>query len=321
MDKQERLLEFKVGIFVLIGLMVIGAMIIEFGLTREGFKKYYQLTLHLPDANGLLKGSEVQLAGARIGYVSEKPTILPTVGAVSISVKVLGEIKLPRTSKFEVGSSGLLGDRFVQVSLPKGFDSKQFNPDDPKQIYSDGEVIEGTSAGGLNELMEKGATVMDKAPAVMDELKAALVKLKDTTTNLNQRLEVVLSDANLKNLEATLSNLKVTSTNFAETSKNLDGVVKNASGVMDSTKKTMESANAAAVDIRGAIADSRKVIETARLLLRRFSEGNGPIPTLLSDKTLSDNLKALVANLRQKGILFYKDVTPRTIELNPKPSR
>ncbi len=246
---------------------------------------------------------------------------MPTVGAVAISLKVVGEIKLPKGSKFEVGSSGLMGDRFVQVSLPKGFDSGHFNPADPNQVYGDGEVIEGTSADGLNELMEKGATVMDKAPAVMDELKAALVKLKETTNNLNQRLELVLSSENLKNLEATLANLKVTSTNFAETSKSLDAVVKSAGGVMDSTRQTMGSANTAAVEIQSAIADSRKVIEAARIVLKRFSEGNGPIPTLLSDKTLSDNLKALVANLRQKGILFYKDVTPRGTDPNVRSSR
>src|SRR5579862_1937069 len=172
MENREKLLELKVGVFVLVGLAVIAAMIIEFGLTREGFRKFYHLTVDIPDANGLLKGSDVQLAGARIGYVSEKPRILPTIGAVAIEIRVFQEIKIPRSARFEVGSSGLLGDRYVSVVMGKKFDPRTFNPNDPDQVYADGEKIEGTRAGGIEELAAKGSDVMD-------ELKSALVKLKD----------------------------------------------------------------------------------------------------------------------------------------------
>ena len=42
-------------------------------------------------------------------------------------------------------------------------------------------------------------------------------------------------------------------------------------------------------------------------MLAKAQTGNGPIATLLNDRQMSDNLKALVANLREHGILFYKD--------------
>lgn len=304
MENEQKLLELKVGVFVLIGLAVIAAMILMFGVNREGFRKFYHLTVDIPDANGLLKGSNVQLAGARIGYVSEKPRILPTIGAVAIEVKIFDEIKIPKSAHFEVGSSGLLGDRYVSIVMARDFDPKKFDPTDPNQIYLDGARIEGTRAGGIEELTQKGADVMD-------ELKKALVKLQQTTTDLDHRLDLLLSDTNLKNMQGTFSNLKTTSDSFVDASKDLNVVIKNAQDAIETTKQTMTTANGAATDLRGAIGDARKV-------LRRATEGDGVIAALLSNHELGENVKALIANLRQRGLLFYRDVTPHA---EPSPSK
>ena len=70
MNRHERGLEFKVGIFVFVGLAMLGALVVQFGRLGEGFKTYYPLTVRFNDASGLLKGSDVLLAGARIGKVA-----------------------------------------------------------------------------------------------------------------------------------------------------------------------------------------------------------------------------------------------------------
>jgi phospholipid/cholesterol/gamma-HCH transport system substrate-binding protein len=65
----------------------------------------------------------------------------------------------------------------------------------------------------------------------------------------------------------------------------------------------MNTANGAAGDLRGAIGDARKVI-------RRATEGDGVIAALLTNRELGDNIKALISNLRQRGLLFYRDTAP-----------
>ncbi len=296
-ENRQRLLELKVGVFVLLGIAIIAVMILEFGISREGFRKFYHLTVDIPDANGLLKGSDVQLAGARVGYVSEKPRILPTIGAVAIEVKIFDEIKVPRSAHFEVDSSGLLGDRYISIVMAKDFVPSKFNPSDPAQIFLDGAQIEGKRAGGIEELTQKGADVMDA-------LKTALVKLQATTTDLDHRLDLLLSDTNLKNMQATFANLKTTTSSFVDASKDLNVVIQNAQGAIDATKDTMNTANGAAGDLRNAIGDARKV-------LRRATDGDGVIATLLSNRELGENVKALISNLRQRGLLFYRDTAPR----------
>src|SRR6476660_1490585 len=103
-----RALELKVGIFVAIGLAMIGGFVLKFGRLGEGFKIYYDLTVRFKDACGLLKGSDVVLSGAKIGRVSGGPGVWHGGGGVAVPLRIYEDGKLPKGSQFTVGSSGLL---------------------------------------------------------------------------------------------------------------------------------------------------------------------------------------------------------------------
>ncbi len=300
MKDTEKALEFKVGLFVLIGTCFIGAMILKFGLIGQGFTTFYQLDVEFPNGSGLIKNSDVQLSGARIGYVVEKPKVTQLMSSVTVPIMVQSSVKIPREMEFRVGSSGLLGDRFVEIVPTIKFDPKKFDSNDPSQVYSPGEKIIGTQAGGLEALQKKGEEVLDK-------LKDEIDTLKETTLKINNDF---LSNTNQKNLTDTFANLKTTSANFADASKNIKTVVQNAQGAVDSAKQTMETANGAANDLRTTIASARQTLDAAKAVIEKASQGNGLIATLLTNRELADNLKALVANLRQRGVLFYRDAAP-----------
>src|SRR3984893_4666288 len=104
-NQTEKRLELKVGAFVFVGLAVLAALVVQFGRVGEGFKTYYGLTVRFPDASGLLKGSDVLLAGAKIGRVSGGPKIAPGGQGVSVPLRIYEYVKIPTGSKFTVGSS------------------------------------------------------------------------------------------------------------------------------------------------------------------------------------------------------------------------
>src|SRR3954462_13488096 len=116
MATQNRGLEFKVGAFVFVGLALLAALVVQFGRVGEGFKTYYALTVRFSDASGLLKGSDVLLAGAKIGRVSGGPRLVKAGNGVEVPLRIYDYVNIPAGSKFSVGSSGLLGDRFVNVA-------------------------------------------------------------------------------------------------------------------------------------------------------------------------------------------------------------
>src|SRR5438045_1017846 len=104
MHRHEGGLEFKVGVFVFLGVAAVGALVVQFGRLGEGFKTYYPLTVRFNDASGLLKGSDVLLAGARIGKVAGGPRLVREGGSVDVAVKIYDYIKIPRGREYTVGS-------------------------------------------------------------------------------------------------------------------------------------------------------------------------------------------------------------------------
>ena len=292
----------KAGIFVLIGLVFIAMMAFKFGRLGQGlFQQYYPLTVTFPSADGLIKNSDVQLAGARIGYVSEKPVITSGGSGVTVPLEILANVKIPRDTNFEVSSSGLLGDKFVDIAPRKGFDPKAFDASNPREVLEPGEIVPGASTGvSLGELQASGEDVFE-------ELKVEIQKLTVVTDKINTG---ILSTENQRNLSETLTNLKGTSEHFNVASQDLDKVVLNAKGAVDSAKQTLGTVNAAAADVLSAIDDVKVTLAAAQQLLTKARTGNGPIATLLNDPQMSQNLKIFVANLRERGVLFYKNKEP-----------
>ncbi|HET9419444.1 MAG TPA: MlaD family protein [Chthoniobacterales bacterium] len=290
MNRHERGLEFKVGIFVFFGLAMLGALVVQFGRLGEGFKTYYALTVRFSDASGLLKGSDVLLAGAKIGKVAGGPRMVREGNGVDVPLKIYDYIKIPDGSKFTVGSSGLLGDRFVNVTMPAG-GRKAYLPPNAH--------ISGARATGIDDLTREGG-------ALVGDMRNAVQNINGTFSRLNQE---ALSPANIENLKTSIAHLSETTGALAESSKKLDGVIDKADATMSSTKK-------AADDLQRAVAEARKAIQMA-------TEGKGLLAALLTNQQLANDLRALAGNLRAHGVLFYRDTAAKAEKPaeQTKPSR
>jgi len=275
-------LEFKVGVFVFAGLAMLGALVVQFGRLGEGFKTYYALTIRFSDASGLLKGSDVLLAGARIGKVSDGPRLVREGNGVAVPLKIYDYVKIPEGSKFMVGSSGLLGDRFVSVTMPPGVPTKFLQPNT---------YLNGTRETGIDDLTREGG-------ALVGDLRGVVQKIDTTVTRLNEEM---LSKQTAENLKSSVAHLNEATGAFAESAKKLGPVVDKADSAMDSTKKAAD--------------DLQKVMASA-------TQGKGLLAALLTNQELASDLRALVANLRAHGVLFYRDTAAKidnTAKPSPKP--
>lgn len=311
---KESGLEIKVGLFLCLGLVIIAAMILEFGLGgKQGlFRKYYTLVVDLPDADGLLKNSQVVLGGAGVGFVADKPVLSNSLGTVRVTVKVDEKIKIPIGSIFKVSSSGLLGDKYVAIQTAKGFDPDKFDPKDasqsyqpvdptqptfkvydpadPNQKYEAGEAILGLHTAGIADIAEALGPAVKKLSAELDDVQTITTSLKDG----------VLSGSSQKNLEDTLASLKVIGQNWQDASNKLPGIATGAQEAVDKANQTMATAKDAAADLQ-------KTLQNVRTLIQKASEGQGLVGQLLTNRQLADNFNALVINLREHGILWYRN--------------
>jgi phospholipid/cholesterol/gamma-HCH transport system substrate-binding protein len=186
---------------------------------------------------------------------------------VLVPLKIYDYIKIPDTSKFTVGSSGLLGDRFVNVTMPVG---------KPANFLAPNSTIEGARETGIDDLTREGG-------ALVGDLRGVVQKIDITVSRLNDE---ILSKTTAQNLQSSIAHLNEATTSFAESAKKLGPVVDKADSAMDSTKKAAD--------------DLQKVLSSA-------TQGKGILATLLTNQELANDLRALVSNLRAHGVLFYRD--------------
>ena len=90
--------------------------------------------------------------------------------------------------------------------------------------------------------------------------------------------------------------------------------VKMAREVLTTARQTMTSANGAATEIQNAVGDARAVIKSAQStlgsaqgIIKDAKSGQGTLPMLLGNREVAENLRALIANIRRHGLLFYRD--------------
>lgn len=259
MYNRDSRIETKVGFFVIAGLAVVAFLVVYFGRLGQGLEKFYDLQVDFPNASGLLAGADLLLGGARIGYVGRDPRVLPAMQGVAVELKVREEVVLPSASKFIIGSSGLLGNRFVDVIVPPDADlGKRLEP---------GSTVIGQRETGIEDLTRDSAALMADVRKAVATVNSALERLDKTA----------LSEESLEDLRQTLANLKKGSEGFAN---------------IDQTSK----------DLQAAAGDARRIMSAART-------GPGPLAMMLNDGQAATDLKALIANLRRHGVLWYKDST------------
>ena len=260
--------EMLVGLFLLLGFAVLGALVITFGRVNTAFGKPYELTVIFQNVSGLSSGADVLLAGAKVGFISNTPQLLGDSYRVAVKLKVQESVKIPRKSRFIVGSANLLGDKYIDVIPAADMD--------PSDVWQQGEIIEGSRAGGFEELATRGGEVMD-------DLAKSLKQIQTLSTTINERL---LNETNVQNLSETFANLKETSLAFKKASLSLDTVMLKVSD---------------ATDRAGKAADSLQKVT------KGVADGKGTLGILLHDKETGENLKSLIYNMKRSGILFYKD--------------
>jgi len=282
MTSEDRIIQSKVGIFILIGLVTIGLMVVYFGRVGEGMRSCYTLRAEFPNASGLRRQADVLLAGAKVGRVVNDPVILPDMNGVYVDLRIFNNVKIPSKSEFSIGSSGLLGDKYIDIGL-KG-DAKSSPPLEP------GSTVKGVNDGG-------------GIAGMATDAGALVAELRPTVANVNsvvKKLDGILNEEGVASLRETLKNLQTTSTSLAAASSKVDKVVERADSAIQSGQGTMDSAKKAADELQRALADIRS-------LVREVRQGQGALGTLIANRETAENLKAIVANLRRYGILWYRD--------------
>lgn len=135
-------MEFTVGVFVLVGLLCLGYVTVKLGKMEVFGDDGYTVQANFASITGLRVGASVEISGVPVGKVS-KIQLTPTYAAV-VDMQINTGIELTDDSIASVKTSGIIGDKYISLSIGAG------------DILKDGDLIMDTeSVVDLEALISK----------------------------------------------------------------------------------------------------------------------------------------------------------------------
>jgi phospholipid/cholesterol/gamma-HCH transport system substrate-binding protein len=120
-------LELVVGLFMIIGFAAFVYLALQLGeVSFLSSGKTYVLKAEFTNVSGVKKGASVQVAGVVVGEVTDIE--LGEDAYAVLSLQVDNSLEVPTDSMASVKSQGIIGDKYVQLSL--GGSEELFKPGD-----------------------------------------------------------------------------------------------------------------------------------------------------------------------------------------------
>lgn len=104
--------EAKVGLFVLVGLIILGYMSFRVGEYGFGMKKGYVVNAVFDTVAGLERDASVQIAGVEVGRVED---IRLEDGKALVTMRIIPDVKLARDVVASIKTHGILGEKYIEI--------------------------------------------------------------------------------------------------------------------------------------------------------------------------------------------------------------
>lgn len=299
--------ELLVGLFVFFGLAIMGTLIVQFGRFSDQLREKYRISVTFPDASDIREGSPVKLAGQKIGFVAAEPILNENFTGVTVPIDIYGGKLVPIGSDFAVGTSGLMGDTYIKITMPK----------EPELVYlQDGAIVEGGTKSGLDALQDDAEVLLTDIREAVGDIRTAVQSLDRVFVKIEGGL---LDEENLKNFKVTLSEIRQSGENLNQASQKLDPILDEAKvtvteaktamtkagDTFDKAKEVIGKAEPAMDDLQPTLAELRETLEKAQGAIDKITDGSGAAAALISDTGLRKDLESFVEKLDQYGILGY----------------
>ena len=247
--------ETKIGIFVLVGVVLFGTAI--FLLGDYSFKSFYQVDIEFNDVAGLPDKSMVKLSGVEVGKVKR---IYMEDGGVIVQVSIFDGIKIYRDARFFIGSTSIIGSKYLQIDQGSRFAG----------IIKKGDRVKGENTLSLDRALTAAIADVRKIIGSFDgesigaNLNNSLANLREITANINQI--VATSKPHAENIMVRLDSLTARLDDVMEKTNKIMTKIDNGEGTIGAlmSDKTMKD------DVAGAISNLKEATASAKDALGRI---------------------------------------------------
>ena len=289
MDKPR--LEWKVGLFVFNGLVLLGVLLVQFSKGTTFFRQTYDIRLHAAGVGGLKPSAQVLMSGVQVGTVTDMQ-LAPDAKSVTITLRIYSQYVLHKDARFVIEQSGFLGDQYVGILPTKNEGGK----------FKSGDEAWAETPLDLQEVARSAAGFLQHIDSAATNINDALMEARRT----------VLSARALTNLAATFDNFQRVSERSLAVMDNLNALVEtnrpalslSVSNILFFSEQINQAASAVrelvatnSPEINAAVKNIESSTATLKSLLAGVQEGKGLAGELLENEQIAANVSRIVDNL------------------------
>lgn len=337
---QERSIEVKVGILILVSLGILAAFVLVMG--GINFERTYTQYVDFDDPGGLQTGAPVKIAGMKIGSVIEMefrggkvdaPTNRPVMVRAKLAVQAKYRDAIHDDAGFYVTTQGVLGELFLAIE-PGSPNRPVLNADDMKQIpkgigpprldlfFSKAYQLLDMTVTGLNNNRELVKDIAVNANGLLAGLNGSITDNRERINRIMQNLETLTGEANVL--------VKDTRVNIVDSPKvqhTLDNVEKittdiqrDSGPLMKDAKESLANLNRASQvigdpegqaklkktlqDISELATKANATATDAQQIVAHIRGGKGTVGGLVMDEEVYDDVQEMVRDLKHNPWKF-----------------
>ena len=199
--------ELRVGLLVFIALAVLIVLILNASGELNPFKSHLHLRARFADANGLRDGSEVRLAGVRIGKVDRIRLLSPSeVGTTNNPQKIEAFLTIDTKIDGVPATDRIRTDSTAQQASPSLLGSEMIvniTPGTPLgQSVTENFLLPSTPGSTMSDLATQGTDLAQKLSKLSDQLNEVVKNVREGKGTIGR----VFNDESLyNNLNATIA--------------------------------------------------------------------------------------------------------------------
>lgn len=295
--------QLRVGIFVLFGLGVLAFLILNSTGDFNPFEKKLRLKARFAAADGLREGSEVQLAGVRIGKV-EAVNFLPPDSPEEAKIEAILSVdsmlnNQPISERIRTDSTAQL----IAVSVLANDKVINISPGTPKgSAVQENHILESSEAISINQLTKTGNDLLQQ----INKLAVPANEILNRANQGDGTLGRIINDESLyQNLDATVAETKLTMVKLQNTLEKVNsgqgtaGQLVNNPELYNNLNKTVAQLEAISTDIKAGKGTAGKFVTDDAL----YNETRAALTDLRTSaakiNAIADDFKVISTNLME----------------------
>ncbi len=279
--------EAKVGLFVLVGLIILGYMSFRVGEYGFGLKKGYPVDAVFDNVAGLEKDASVQIAGVEVGRVEK---IRLKDGKALVTMRIIPDVKLARDVVASIKTHGILGEKYIEI-VP-GTKGEAFLKEGERITWVEGQADIDRLLNQLGSIADDVKVVTASLGKVLggeegeESLRSIVRNTRDLTDNLNKIVKQ--NDEKFSQMITSLreASMQMEKT-FASLSEITEGINKGEGtiGRLVKDDSTIDKLN--------------KTLASLQEISDKINEGKGTIGKLIHDDETVDNLNETLSGINR----------------------